>query len=193
MARPRKFDSDTLLERATQVFWEKGYKGTSVQDLVDATGVNRGSLYNTFGDKAGLFAAVMERYAERSAVQTLIEEAHSAPPRKTIRQFFKGFHKRAKSGGLDHGCLVTNTVTELADRDERTAWWLRDNLGALEDAFTLLIRRGQKKGEINPDKKARALARFLVGAAQGILVVSKVYAGPEIVRDIVKTTLSCLD
>lgn len=193
MARPRKFDPDDLLEHATQAFWAKGYKGTSIQDLVDATGVNRGSLYNTFGDKAGLFAAVMERYAERSAAQGLIEAARDGPPRKTIRLFFKNLHKRAKHDALNRGCLMTNTAAELANRDEHIAWWMRDNLGALEDAFTLIIRRGQKKGEINPAKKARPLARFLVGVTQGILVIAKANPDPEIIRDIVKNALGSLD
>jgi TetR/AcrR family transcriptional repressor of nem operon len=62
MGRPRQFDVDAALDRATELFWQRGYEGTSVQDLVDALGVNRASLYATFGDKARLFESVLERY-----------------------------------------------------------------------------------------------------------------------------------
>ena len=65
MARPREFDVDEVLDRATELFWTRGYEATSVQELVDTLGVNRASLYATFGDKAQLFAAVLDRYGER--------------------------------------------------------------------------------------------------------------------------------
>ncbi len=59
MARPREFDRDQVVDRAVDVFWRKGFEATSIRDLVEATGLNRGSLYNTFGDKAGLFEAAL--------------------------------------------------------------------------------------------------------------------------------------
>ena len=65
MAGVKQFDQDVLLDQAMAVFWRNGYQGTSIQDLVEATGVNRGSLYATFGDKCGLFLAVLDHYGKR--------------------------------------------------------------------------------------------------------------------------------
>ena len=64
MARPKQFDRDEALERAMAVFWRRGYEGTSVRDLVEHMGINRGSLYDTFGDKRTLFLAAVDRYLE---------------------------------------------------------------------------------------------------------------------------------
>ena len=71
MARPKEFDPDEVLDRALDVFWEKGFEGTSVQDLVDHMGINRGSIYGTFGDKHRLFQQALERYFEISEVHHL--------------------------------------------------------------------------------------------------------------------------
>src|SRR5215470_3064206 len=67
MGRPREFDVDQALERALQVFWRKGYEGASLPDLTEAMGINRPSLYAAFGNKEGLFRAVVERYVEGAA------------------------------------------------------------------------------------------------------------------------------
>ena len=78
MARPKAFDAAQALDTAVRLFWERGYEATSIQDLVDALGVNRASLYGTFGDKAHLFALAMDRYGEQ--VRAVLA-AELAPPR----------------------------------------------------------------------------------------------------------------
>src|ERR1041384_4735339 len=70
--RPQAFDLPTVLEGAMVLFWTQGYEATSMQELVEATGINRGSIYNTFGDKEGLFIAVLDHYAA-TVVESLIE------------------------------------------------------------------------------------------------------------------------
>ena len=73
MAGVKQFDRNDVLDHAMAVFWRNGYQATSIQDLVEATGINRGSLYTTFGDKRGLFLAVLDHYAERIARPTMAE------------------------------------------------------------------------------------------------------------------------
>ncbi len=82
MARPREFDRDQVVDRAVEVFWRQGFEATSIQDLVEATGLNRGSLYNTFGDKAGLFEAALERYMAGAPTQPVVAAADTGPPRR---------------------------------------------------------------------------------------------------------------
>src|SRR5215468_3840815 len=111
MARPREFDVDDALDRATQVFWSRGYEGTSVQDLVDALGVNRASLYSTFGDKAQLFAAVLERYGE--LVNGVVSRT-LAPPAAgaaAVRAWFKALIEAATDPRGPKGCLLINALT----------------------------------------------------------------------------------
>src|SRR5574338_661411 len=111
MARPREFDVDDALDRATQLFWARGYEATSVQDLVDALGVNRASLYATFGDKAQLFEAVLERYGEQ--VNGALVKALAPPTAgvEAVRAWFKVLIEMATQPRGARGCLFLNTVT----------------------------------------------------------------------------------
>jgi len=193
MARCKEFDRDDVVDKAMQVFWQKGFEATSVQDLVDAMGINRGSIYDTFGDKAGLFDTVIKRYLSGSASHSLIDGAENSDPRATIEGFFQTLTGRC--GGPDgrRGCLMTNTLTELCSRDQAMAKRLGGGMLRLEDALCTLIRRGQEAGDFTTEGDARALARTLVALSQGLLVIAKVGPGPEALDDIATTALSLLD
>src|SRR5262245_32934749 len=114
MARPREFDVDDALDRATEVFWKRGYEATSVQDLVDALGVNRASLYATFGDKAQLFSAVIDRYREN--VKTRIEDALAAPAAgaAAIRAWFMALIQMATQPRGPRGCLLVGSLSSCS-------------------------------------------------------------------------------
>lgn len=191
MARPQEFDETDVLNRAMQVFWKKGYEATSISDLVAATGLNRGSLYNAFGDKAGLFSAVRQHYVEQSAARAVIEAAPDAPPRKTIEVFFNQLAGKIAGDPEHKGCLITNTVAELSARDAATAEWVQEIYRSLEKAFARLVERGQVLGEISTRRNPEALGRFLVGCTQGLILVGK--ANPESVADIARGALDALD
>ncbi len=193
MARPQEFNREDVIDKAIEVFWRKGFEATSVQDLVEATKLNRGSLYNAFGDKSGLFDAALERYAQHSPAKRLIRSAGDAAPRQTIEAIFNAVIERATTGNKGYGCLITNTATELAGRDKDIAARVGAGLKELEDAFFRLIERGQHDGDIAPWRAPRALARFLVAALQGLIVVGKVTPNREALRDIADTALSQLD
>jgi len=150
MARPKAFDREDVLDKATQVFWLKGYEATSIQDLVEATGINRGSLYNTFTDKAGLFGAVLGRYTDRSPARTLVANADDGPPRATIEAFFADLVHIGAADPERRGCLLTNTAVELAPVDAEVAAYVRRALAVMEDALARLVERGQFTGEIGP-------------------------------------------
>ena len=193
MARPKEFDRDDVVDKAMAVFWARGFEATSVQDLVDATGVNRGSLYNTFVDKAGLFDAVMDRYLAVSPVPVILGDPESAPPRATIERLFR-FLVEDSTAERDHlGCLLTNTAVELAPRDPAMAAKVAAALRSVEDALARLIVRGQAAGEIAPWHQARRLARFLVSSAQGMRVMARVGGDPAILEDTAETVLRNLD
>ncbi len=118
MARTKEFETAEVVSKAVDIFWSKGFEATSIQDLVDAMGINRGSIYDTFGDKAGLFDAAIQQYQNEAPSQRLIDFAKSGEPRKEIQLFFSSLRKRCSSS---YGCLVTNTITEMSARDEKIA------------------------------------------------------------------------
>lgn len=193
MPRPQQFDRDTVLDQAMLVFWLKGFDGASIQDLVDATGLNRGSLYNTFGDKAQLFAEVMERYRASSPVRSLAEAAPDADVRCLFHDFFSALVKRAKTDREGKGCLLTKTSAGLYGCTDAMAAWVRNTLAGMEDTFTALVKRGQKQGTITNPSKPRAIARYLVSAAQGLNVMASAGAKPEALEDIAEQSVRVLD
>ena len=111
MAGVRQFDRNQLLSQAMMVFWRNGYQATSIQDLVEATGVNRGSLYATFGDKCGLFLAVLDHYAELIA-HPIMAELNNPSPRRAIEAMFEAIIRRTSDPKWPRGCLNTNTSLE---------------------------------------------------------------------------------
>ena len=174
------------------VFWQKGFDDTSIQDLVSATGLNRGSLYNAFGDKAQLFAQVMERYRSQSPARQLAEALEAESPRRLIVEFLETLVARAKTDPDHKGCLITNTAAGLYGCDETMMIWIRETMGRLEDALCQAVERGQNLGEITPATSARSLARFLVATAQGINVMARANPNEQILRDVMTHAISAL-
>lgn len=193
MARPQEFDSEDVLDKAMLVFWHKGFDDTSIQDLVDATGLNRGSLYNAFGDKAQLFAQVMDRYRAASPTQILRTMPDDASPRQTLLQFFDILLERALNDPDHKGCLLTNTAAGLYGCSDAMCGWMEETLQGFEDALKVVIEKGQAKGEISSASTAQALARFMVSIAQGLNVMARANPRPQVLHDIVAQIPRILD
>ncbi len=193
MARTKQFDTDAVVTSAMEVFWSKGYEATSIQDLVDAMGINRGSLYGAFGDKAGLFEASVRRYQQDAPSQRLVENAADGAPREEIELFFSSLLERALAPGGHRGCLIINSIAELSARDIELAARLKDGVRRLEDALCTLVRRGQDAGDIARGRDPRAAARALQALAHGLILLSKTNPGEDTLGDIAGTALSLLD
>src|SRR5690349_17002162 len=117
MVRTKQFDKHAALDQAMELFWERGYHATSIQDLVDTLGVNRQSLYDTYGGKDALFLAALERYRDLQAVPMRRSLERDAPAIEVLREFLGSFIDNALSPGFK-GCFMANTITELAVHDE---------------------------------------------------------------------------
>lgn len=193
MARAKEFDPDEALDRALDLFWDRGFSATSMQNLVDTMGIGRGSLYETFGSKENLFAEALDRYAARSVdfmVQTITD---SEEPLEGIRTLIRGFARSAANGGNTRGCLMVNTIVELAPHDEAMAEILRRHWGRVENAITKVLRRAQDTGDLDRAKKPRALARHLVNTIQGLAVQGKYVRTRSSANDVADIALSVLE
>jgi len=193
MARPQEFDTHTVLDKALAVFWKKGFNDASIQDLVDSTGLNRGSLYNAFGDKAQLFAAVMDHYLLASPARVLSDGAPNASPRQQITDFFYTLVDRAHDDHDHKGCLMTNTAAGLYGCDDAMSRSIHGMLIEFENTLTKVIERGQKQGEISAAQPPRQLARFFVSVAQGINVMARAAPDPALLDDVASQALRALD
>jgi TetR/AcrR family transcriptional regulator, transcriptional repressor for nem operon len=193
MARHKEFDRDQALLKAMEVFWSRGYEAASIQDLVRHMGINRQSLYDTFGDKHALYLQALDLYhqVETRKLFELLEKRGSV--RKALRQLFAGLVEGSLGDGQHRGCFMGNAMSELAGRCKATAARTCSNMDAMEGALYRALLRGKKEGEIKGVRDHRAVARFLYCNLQGLVLMAKVTQDRKRLEDVVKVTLSVLD
>jgi TetR/AcrR family transcriptional repressor of nem operon len=192
MARQKEFDRDEVLQKAMETFWARGYEATSIQDLVESMGINRQSLYDTFGDKHALYLLALDRYrdVESRKVFELLERSGSV--RKAIRQLFTNVIDHSLDSKQRRGCFMGNAISELAGRCKETAERTCSNMNALEDALYRALLRGKKDGEFTNIGDPRAVARFLYSNLQGLTLVAKANQDRKVLEDVTKVALSVL-
>jgi TetR/AcrR family transcriptional regulator, transcriptional repressor for nem operon len=193
MARTKDFDESEVLAKAVKLFWQKGYNGTSMQDLVDGLGISRSSIYDTFGDKHQLYLKALCTYRQNAiAVRDQILNA-SVPAKAAIRQLMDLTIDQMIRDKQHKGCFLVNSAVENAPHDKETNAIVCQNDRQVENAFYEVIKRGQTNGEIASKQDPRALARFLFNNIVGIQVTAKSATDKAAFDDIVSLTMSVLD
>jgi TetR/AcrR family transcriptional repressor of nem operon len=145
MGRQRAYDSNTVVDQAMRAFWARGYEATSISDLVEATGINRASLYAGFDDKRGLFMASLRRYDERQRRGFLDRLAQDMAPRAAILAAFDAA-RTAPDAGQPGGCLLVNTALEVSPHDAEIRDFVQEALAGVELFFRDRIRAAQATG-----------------------------------------------
>ncbi|MDU4695900.1 MAG: TetR family transcriptional regulator [Paenibacillus sp.] len=193
MARPREFDQETALQQAMELFWEKGYERTSIQDLVDRTGVHRGSLYDTFGDKSQLFLNCLDRFREvtKDRAFRILEE--DGEPKERLRRFFDALIDVALSNETGRrGCFIANTAMELGAVDSAISSRIEAYTLDMEMAFNKFLMRAQQSGKLKAKLNVRETARFLVGTRHGLYVLAKTATDRKVLEDTAKVAMSII-
>lgn len=193
MARTKDFDENEVLNKAVNLFWLKGYNGTSMQDLVDGLGISRSSLYDTYGDKHTLFIKALESYKTVNSNKVCGIVSQGKPAKETIGQLLQFIVDELLDDCTQRGCFLVNAEVEVAPHDTEVSKMICQNDQGTEDAFYHVIKTAQESGEIANQKDARALARFIFNTVKGIQVTAKSTTDRAIFDDIIKTTLSILD
>ncbi|MEO1031219.1 MAG: TetR/AcrR family transcriptional regulator [Bacteroidota bacterium] len=188
MPRVEIFNRDEVLEKVVQLFHSKGYNGTSMQDLVDATGLNRSSIYNSFGSKMELYQESLRVYKKHANTYVQKVLINNSEPLETIRKIFA-----ASPEDKANGCFLGNCTTEMANQDREIKYFLKNNLNAMQDLFEALVSKGQTTGSINTDKSAKAYAAYLFTALQGLRITGILLNEQKEFESIVDTILSVLD
>jgi AcrR family transcriptional regulator len=189
MVGTKQFDHDAVVDRAMLLFWRKGYGGTSIEDLEKATRLRRGSLYNAFGDKQGLFVAALKRYETTVGLER-IKQLSNPDPYLAIEGFLDILVTQMSEPSRPRGCLHTNTSLEFPNAPDEVIRIIAERTAGIEGAIYLVVRRAQAEGMLDPTADARALARFYLGVAKGITVLHKVFGDTSALRDIVKVAMS---
>lgn len=191
MARPREFDADTVLESATRVFWAKGFENSSLDDLCEATGLNRSSLYAAFGAKRDLYLSALARYEDGSAAR-IADALRGRPIGKGLQHFFESLIDSIVAGPGRRGCFIGNCAAEMARLDRGAAARVRKSLARIESAFRAGLDEARARGELPGDADTGALARFLTSGVQGLRLIGKANPDRRALEDIAAVMLRCL-
>lgn len=182
MARPRQFDPEQAIDAAMAVFWRQGYHASSLQQLLDAMGMNRGSLYAAFGDKASLFERVMARYQQRLQGLVLALLDNAAEPVLGIRQAFEVSLLSLTDEQRALGCLLVNTVNELSPLEAPLAAEAAAHLARAQVAFVRACERARAKGVLADSVTADSAGHLLMTTMTGLRVQARRGAGADELR-----------
>lgn len=192
MPKTEVFNRDYVLKQATEVFHAKGYNAASMQDLVDATGLNRSSIYNSFESKHNLYVECLKDYQDKyhRYISNLLLDAKC--PINAIKALFNLYLKEILCDNKNKGCLIVNCKSEMANQDVTINKFLLTNqkgtLSLLED----LVDKGQQDKSINKAKSKQDYALYLYSAMQGFRMTGILINDKKQLQGLIHTTLQNL-
>lgn len=187
MARPREFDEDRVIEALTRVFWEKGYEATSMQDLVKATGLLKGSLYGAFGDKKVLYMKALAHY-DKNHIQSAVDMLHgNASVEEKIGNLFNAVIEGVQKGVFAGGCLLCNASMEMATVDKAVEDSVKKTILRLREAVIVAL-----KSKTDNSAQAEALSNSIICSYFGARILAKAGAPVQMIIDAQAASLKCL-
>ena len=192
MNRTRTFDPSTALGQVVDLFSSKGYSETSMEDIVQTTGVSRYGLYGTFGNKRELFEQALEQYAEGMGKRSFLRLLEPGASLDHIRNIFT--ERVADMCGSDErkGCLFIHTAMELAPQDEELRGVLQRFMKRMIKAFAIGLDSAKGRGEISEDVDVDSAGELLTSTMFGLVVLGRTGFPKETLDGIVESTLGSL-
>lgn len=191
--RPKIYTDEELIDKATQVFWQKGYEGANAKQLMEAMDIGQGSFYRSFpGGKKELYQKTLTRFLEKTNKQFHQELEESQDPVQFIKDFFYAIPKRSTLE-KSNGCYFGNALVESSNLDEETRILSANLLTKLKDGFEKALKKAQKLGKFDANKSPETMAVFLINLWNGINVTQRMYPEEGQVELILKMNLQMLD
>ncbi|OEF30211.1 TetR/AcrR family transcriptional regulator [Vibrio rumoiensis] len=161
MAKSTKYDRDVVIQKATALYWEKGFHGTSMRNLQDVIDMRPGSIYACFGSKEGLFKESLHHYADMTLELLAQCRSQSNSPLQTLKNFIKAAVMDTQSSAPSNMCMLVKTISELTEDNLDLLQQAKQLLGKIERAFTDILQDAQTKGEVAKNQDCQPLARYL--------------------------------
>lgn len=189
----KSFNIDKTLDNAMRMFWSRGFEATSMQDLTQGMGINRGSLYDTYGDKRSLFIAALKHYDTGYRKTRLAELEREYTPKGAIEALFLDWIDIVTTDADRRGCFLTNTALELSAHDAEIAAIVATSQKETEQFFRRQIKRDQSTGEIDQNLDATHTARLLLAALIGLLVLARSRPERALLKSIANSAMDSLN
>lgn len=192
MNRVRAFDPSTTLSQVVDLFAAKGYSETSMEDIVQATGVSRYGLYGTFGNKRELFEQALEQYAEGMGKRSFLRLLEPGASLDHIRAIFDERVADMTASELNKGCLFIHTAMELAPQDDELRGVLQRFMKRMSKAFSIGLDSAKGRGEVAADIDVDAAGEMLTSTMFGLAVLGRTGFPKATLDSIVDNTLESL-
>ena len=187
----KQFDEDRALDGAMEIFWRNGFSGTSYPDLMEATGLNKSSLYNTFGDKQALYRRCLEHFAAVHG-EKLRKRLNAERLKDAVGGFFDELTDRFQRPDLPGGCMLTAAALELGGEDATAGPCIRNQMRDLERLFRRRLDRAVDEGELPGNTDTLSLASFLLAMTRGLATLHRGYGGIAAVMRARRTMMQIL-
>jgi TetR/AcrR family transcriptional regulator, transcriptional repressor for nem operon len=189
VVRQREFDIDEVLTLVMNLFWERGYANTSMKDVVQATGVQPGSLYGAFGDKEKLFQQALRKYTQdffRASIPC------NKPPLECIELWFEHLADAMTNDPDQKGCLIINTAMERDAHSPSTIAIIEDRLDEIESFFRQNLNQAKFNGSLSESFDADMTAKAMLGSVVAILAVARMRRDAQTINSIVAGAIAIL-
>jgi TetR/AcrR family transcriptional repressor of nem operon len=190
--RPREFDEDDVVARATDLFWRRGYHATSVRDLGEALGLSASSLYRTFGDKHALFLRALDHYRATDSAEARDHLLRPGPAPDVLRDWLIRMVDLPEEGAAARGCFVVNTATELGADDPAVDERTQAAFGVTRETLQEVLQRGRRDGELRTDLDVAATAESLFTLVLGLRVRARAGHGRAELEGVIDTMVRSL-
>lgn len=192
MARTKAFDKEEVLKKAVELFWQKGFHATSVQDLVNHLGINRASMYDTFGSKEELFYEALQLYKGEADKLMSSTPATGAEAKAFIRGLLQQVVLEHTDQQPNRGCFIANTTAESNTQTTAVQDLLCKNKEQFTERMSRLIGLARRDGYVSSQQTDEALARHLFAFFNGLRVLSQIEHDPASLQSMVDTQMSVL-
>jgi len=188
--RPREFEDEAVIEAAMEVFWSNGYAATSAQELVERTGLGRGSLYNAFGSKLGLYHEALARYQELGIQAQSRILAEPGTLKERLRALLLWGIESDLDPHAGRGCMALFAALERAGKDPVVERIGRLYVTRLEQVLCHLFAVAQRKGEVSDEQPALLQARAFLSSYYGLRLLGRSMPERAFLEDVVEGTLA---
>ena len=193
MPKVKQFDRGHVLQEAAHIFKQKGYNGTSIDDILKATGLSRSSLYDSFQDKHNLYLQALEIYKQQE--NQSYQEVHKKELNgyEKIELVFREVVKHLVANPNDNGCLMVNAAAEMSKQCDKTSQVVCNNKEEVQKLFDTWVNEAHKKGLVKLNKPVEFYGQFLFNTLCGLKVLSQSGADKAELDNVVKVTLAALN
>ncbi|MEW7278896.1 TetR/AcrR family transcriptional regulator [Aquimarina sp. 2201CG1-2-11] len=193
MPKTETFNREHVLEKATEVFHKKGYNGTSMQDLVDATSLNRSSIYNSFGNKLNMFIEVLSYYQQlnNSDFNQGLSKSYNAS--EAIKIIFNINLSRILNDNDRKGCLIVNCKSEMTNQEPLITSFMEKHQDRMVAVLEDIVSKGQMEKVFNEEQTANQYALYLFTAIQGLQMTGILNKSKEDLTNLINTILKVLE